>query len=295
MKYQIKILMPALALIFCFFMIGTKQGTPDFKVFYVQGKVKKINQPNTFMLKKGSKLMDNDMITIASGAQVILICKKFNNIKLDKPDTVRLRNIESKCSERRPSTLSAYFHFIWDELTGEQPDEQDYLHNIGAVKRNRGRADEKQTTLFLDTINYLNGDLKIKFADTGNSRILKCYDTKLHDHLVTRISIKANDFDFDSLATRIKATGVFYWTVTGLQLQPKPGFYLKIWRDKEYHQAVDSLLNTVIKTGPAETAYMAGFVLENNCFLTGAFKYYALAHKLDPQNKIYKTAYSRFL
>jgi len=266
--------------------------TPDFVVYYAQGNVKKMNMPEKGALKKWAKLYSKDMVSLGSHSQLILICKNFHTIKLDRPDTVRMKALLSRCTENKSSFIVSYFHFIWDELFDKKPDPQAYLHNIGAVSRSSG-ADRMY--LFIDTINYLSGDLKIKFNASADSLTLKAFDNPIHSKSLVTMNIPSDNFHIDSLASRLKAPGVYYWNVSGLQPPRKSRCYLKVWQKKAYADIVDSLLKTVVKTDPAETAYMAGFVLEKNAFLYEAAKQYRLANKLEPGNKIYRSAYSRFL
>ncbi|MFI5162528.1 MAG: hypothetical protein ACHQHN_14705, partial [Sphingobacteriales bacterium] len=230
-----------------------------------------------------------DMISVTGGSQIILICKNYNCIKFDHTDTIRLNSLESQCAIVKASFTTAYFHYIWEELFGSKPDQQTYLHNIGAVRRSRGQG--ANPTLWVDTINYLTGDLKIKWGDNNDQVSLKVFGSPFGGKALLSMNIISNNFDLSSLIIKLKPPGVYYWSVPD---QPKR-YYLKLWQPQEYKQATDFIIKTVLQTGKAETAYMSGFLLEKNYFLAEAIKYYQIAYKLEPQNKIYQKAYARFL
>ena len=61
-----------------------------------------------------------------------------------------------------------------------------------------------------------------------------------------------------------------------------------------YQKKVIFILKNVIKTTPAETAYMSAFLLEKNHFIVEAAEYYKQAYALEPVNLIYKNAKLRF-
>ncbi len=266
--------------------------TPDFVVYYAQGPVVKMNSPKKGVLKKGDSLYSKDMLGLGPRSQVILICGNHHAIKLDKPDTVRMASLLARCADDKSFFLVAYGRFIWDELTGQTPDPRDYFHNIGAVSRG-ARMD--RMPFAIDTINYLRGDLKVMLNTRAASVQLMAFDSPTQGNPLVTMNVRSGGFHLDSLASGLKAPGTYYWNATGLRLPRKNRCYLRIWQKKAYDNAVDSLLKTVLKTEPAETAYMAGFILEKNGFLLEAAKHYQLANKLDPENKIYRSTYSRFL
>jgi len=283
MSIQINLTLTALALMLVFQSAHAVQ-PPDYIVYYAQGKVKKMSGAVPSYLKKGDKLYGTDMISLSKGAQVVLICKQYNIIKLDKPDTLRLNALDGRCGINSSMAVVAYCKQIWGENDGRQD-----MNLYGAVKRGNGYT----LPFDVDTINYLTGDLKIKWGQGNDTLLLKVFNDASHTSSFKGRVLSGN-FHLDSFASKLRSPGVYYWTVSNHHPQKSARYYLKLWEAAAYKQAVDSILNTVTKTSAAETAYMSGFVLEQNYFLTAASQYYQLAHKLRPGNKVYGAAYTRF-
>lgn len=272
----------------CLFTMISQAQSPQFLVYYVQGNVTRAADQKQIQLKKGDKLLNGDVVNIATASQLVLIYKNYNSIKLDRPGRVKLANIAKQNTQAKPSFITAYLHFVWNELFEGKPDAEQQLQNIGAVSRGRG----EKLPVRLDTINYLDGRLKIKLDNDASPILLRIIDTTLK--VVAKANVQSNSIGLDDLAGRLKAPGVYYWSLSAYKVR-QPGYYLKLWDKPSYQCTINALLQNVIKTTPAETAYMQGFVMERYFFLAEAAKYYKLAIKLNPGNKQYHLANERFL
>jgi hypothetical protein len=265
---------------------------PDFVVYHVTpGKVYKINPPRHVLLKDGDKLYQSDWISIPQNAQALLVCQSNKCLRLYKADTLKLSGLVASCVQDKPSVLASFFSTVWNSVTGKDESENDETNN-GVISR--GNSDLGKLNVSPDTINYLSGPLKITWA-TSKIVNVRFYKQVNAADPIKEFDAKTNSIRLDSLAAGLQRPGVYYWSVNTVRNQNAPRFYLRLWQQQQYQQAVQLVLKTVIKTSPAQTAFMSGFLLEKAGFPAEAGKYYKKAFTLKPTNKIYKTFNARFL
>jgi len=263
----------------------------DFKVYFVKGQVKKINPPKTYTLKKGDALHESDWVSISAGAQLVLICKNYNSLKLFKADTVKLSTLAAQCARPSNSYTVAYLRYVWDELKDNDVDAQNYMHNVGAVVRG-----EPQLKLNFnpDTINYSVGPLNLSWE--GKDQVTVKFYTAPHlGKVVGLYHFYGDHLPLDSLFAKLNGAGVYYWSMSNTNESNQPRYYLRIWPQQAYQAAISDMIGQSVATDKAETAYMTGFILEKAGFTAEAIKYYRMACDLDQNNKIYRTSLTRFL
>lgn len=265
---------------------------PDFVVYFAKGKVLKIKKENSQPLKKGDKLFAADNVSLPVNAQLVLICSNYNSISINKPGVVKLSALLSQCNKSRSTFTTAYLHFIWDEFNTEKekPSAEDYMNNVGAVSRSK----LFKMNIHPDTIYYYNGELNISWKTKKKDLTAKVFDSPATDDAINQLSITGNRFKLGRLIAALKKRGIYYWGLYEGNSPVAGNYYLRVLSKSAYIKKVNALTGTALVTSPAETAFMKAFVLERNYFLFEAAKYYSKAALLEPANKFYKAAKSRF-
>ena len=265
--------------------------TPDFVVYFISGKAFKTTGNKAMPLKEKDKLFFSDKLNILPNAQVMLICKNGNIIKLKDSGKQNLVSITPECSRPADSFTSAYFHFIFDEFSadGTVINEQNYFNNLGAISRGW-----PVMNIFADTINYYTGSLNITMRSNGPTGTVNVFADAKGSQPLKKISYFHNSLILDTLIRGLKSPGTYFWAISDGKDRSSPLYLLQLMDDADYKERVASVLKYVVRTTPAETAYMSAFLLEKNHFLTEAAQYYNQAYMLEPKNLVYKNAKLRF-
>jgi hypothetical protein len=266
----------------------------EFVVYFTKGKISKTGSRSK-TLQKGDRLVSADVLQVPDNAELVLICKNYNTVKIKTKGRYTVQNLLTKCSQQPTSFTSSYFHYIWDELThvhgSPEKDPMKYMRNTGAVSRGCAMV---QTSVPVDTVHYAAGNLPIYFKTAHKRPHVNIYNDVQEGVLLVKETLSNDPIQMELLMPKLKEEGEYYWQITDADGTSCERNYLRFWNGSEYQAAVNQLLNSVIATQPAETAYMKGYLLEEKHFLAEAFTYYQLAVKLDPKNTIYKKTLSRF-
>jgi hypothetical protein len=165
------------------------------------------------------------------------------------------------------------------------------MHNVGGVIR--GKDALGSTNIWPDTIYYEYGPVTLtwKYKQSVSIRFYRNIgdDTPIHEFDTNTNRIKA-----DSLFRLLSDTGSYYWAIGTSKITNPRRFYLRVMSREAYQKSVSKILAGIIKTTPAEAAFMAGFQLEKAGFPADAGRYYQKALSLEPQNKLYRQSSLRF-
>ena len=268
--------------------------TPDFVVYFANGKAEKITGDKIVPLKQRDNLYLSDKLDIQKDAKVILICRNGNVIKLKDSGKQNLSDEATQCSKQINAFTYAYFHFIFDEFTGNSTkiNEQNYLNNLGAISRGW-----PVLNILPDTINYCNGVnsvIKIIWRDRAYTGTVHVFKDSQALRPLKKINYTHNTIMLDSLTAGLKSPGVYFWNISNSIERKSPAYFIRVMDEAAYKKKVISILKSVIKTTPAETPYMSAFLLEKNHFIVEAATYYKQAYALEPGNWAYKNAKLRF-
>ena len=264
----------------------------SFVVYFTKGKLTRNGKPG---LKKGDKLFINDYILLPENAAVVLICSDYKVIQLNKKGTYRVTDLLGQCSAGKAGYSSAYFKFVWDEFAHPhgkpETDPGKYMKNVGAVSRG---CSDVQMSLQSDTINYHSGSLPILWSSHFSRAILALYDTPMDGAAIQKTILDNQRPIQIEYVLKQFSPGEYYWQITDQEGNGCGRNYIRLWDDSSYRQRIAELVAFVPVTAPAETAFAKGFILQKQYFFAEAIRYYTLASKLSPHNKIYKKALSQF-
>lgn len=290
MERIIKLLKICPLIVFISLAVHAGPAETGFVVFYNSGKAVKLSSAGSPVLKKGDRLTTEDKIRLPRGTQLVLVCSNYSAIQLNAAGEYPVKSLLPQCTGRTSSLTSAYFKYIWEQFSHHHasPEQEpvSYMKTAGAVSRGSGAALLK---LSPDTINYFSGRLVLfPLSQAANLSIFLYNKPSGGTSLLKQGPVKS--IRIDSLVRHINTPGYYY-----LQLPDAARrCFLRLWEKEEYEREVRAIIDSIPEAGTAEKAYLTGYVLEERHFLAEAGKYYAAALKLEPGNKNYQTAYSRF-
>lgn len=263
-----------------------------FLVYYTKGGVTNAKRA---ALKKGDKLYSADRITVPQGAQVVLLCKNYNTLKLATKGSFAVKELMQTCTKTKPSFSSSYFQYVWDELThphgSPEKDPSQYMRNSGAVSRG---CPVLELQLPIDTLVYASGSLPIYYKTSLQSPVFSVYAEADGGDALYSFPLENKPVQIEQVKRQLQKPGLYYWQITSSDGEGCERSVLEVLSKTEMAAKTKKLLKDVLLTTPAETAFAKGFVLEENHFFAEAFTYYKLAYQLNPKNEIYKTSYARY-
>ncbi len=279
-----------LIVLMCCFSFQAFAVDPSFVVFYNSGKAVKIVKGKAITLKKGDQLMTTDSVSVPEKTQLVLVCANYSVVQLKGKVGHRIKKLLADCSVKSTSASSAYFKYVWNQFSHKhkKPDADPlhYMETYGAASRGKG----VKTKVNTDIIYYYDGKLSIGWEPTRPLNMV-VYDTNADKNILITGKM-AHHAPIDSIASLLKKPGSYFWDFEGAQSEKFK--LLKILPKKQYDQLKTAILNNVVVTTPAETAYLSAYLLEEKHFLAEAAKYYQKALQLNPTNKIYAAACERF-
>ncbi len=265
---------------------------PSFVVYHCKGDIRKAASKN--ILKKGDQLFIKDLITLAEGSKLVLICNNYQIIQLGKKGSYPVKDLLGQCKPSA-SYSSSYFKYVWEQLTHPhgkpEQDPEAYMKNVGAVSRG---CNEVALAMQVDTIQYYSGMLPLQWWAIYENPTVALFEQAMDGEALKKIQLTPKaPLHLDQLGKNL-LPGNYYWQIVGDEGSGCERKYLKIWNKSSYSKAVKAIMMYVPETSPAETAYTKAFLLQENHFLAEAFYYYQLAAKLDPANSIYKISLNKF-
>jgi len=268
---------------------------PDFKVYYVKGNCTVKQNGKIVKIKRGDELTSGQNITLASKSQLVLIHKSFATIQLLEPGVFEVSQLAKDTESKSTSKITAsYFRYIWDELNthhdSPENDPRKYMVNTGAASR----GCLVSTSVDVDTIYYHHGPLPVYLKAANKISYAGFYDSENDGIALLKQKLSGGLVAIDSIAARLKKKGVYYWEIAGEDGNSCSRFFLQVLNTEDYNQKIQNIFSAIVPAAPAQTAWMKGFIMEENHFLAEAFHYYKEAVKSDPKNKVYKKAVNRF-
>ncbi|RYY40114.1 MAG: hypothetical protein EOO08_07200 [Chitinophagaceae bacterium] len=277
------------------FAAGAYAAPADYRVYYVKGSARK--QAGSAMLRRGDSLNVQDVIHLSANSEVYLICRDFSLVQFKKPGTYTLRTA-APCPGRQSSLTASYFKYVWEELRSHhgspESNPRHYMRNKGAVSR--GDCPMVRTALYADTIYAAPGtDLQLYWQAGIEDPFISVFPDDRDRVPVNQVSIRNNKpVSLAKLISLANEQGELYWFITAKATEGCQRNYLQLLPVARYRARIKALLEPVVATTPAQTAFMKAFVLEENHFLVEALKYYAQAFRLDPTNPRIKAALKHY-
>lgn len=265
----------------------------SFVVYQSKGMVTKTS--SKLLLNKGDKLYLHEMLAIGEQSNVILICSNYKIIQITKKGNYAIRSLLSQCSKNASTYTSSYFKYVWAQLTHPHgsPDKspEEYMQNVGAVSRG---CNTVSTNIKLDTLNYLSGTLPIYWHSAYKNPECRIYDVPTDGGPLKKTSLIKEQPVLTAQVFKSLQPGEYYWQITEADGSSCERNYLKIWAAAEYKKEINRMLKMVPITSAAETAFIKGFVMEENHFMAEALIYYGQAAKANSKNSLYKKTLAKF-
>jgi hypothetical protein len=267
---------------------------PDYIVYYVKGSCTRTAPAKA--LKRGDVLQAKDSVVLGDRSELLLLCKDYRLVRIAKKGSHILER-SAPCAVETSSVTATYFKYVWEELKtvhgSPEKNPRHYMRNKGAVSRSGCPA--VFTALSTDTIYHCSGDLDLLWRTAITAPWLSSFPDD-HDPLALKQVelIPGTPIKTSQLARMVDEDSVLIWAITEKKTDVCDRKYFRLLSAANYRERVQILLQQVIVTTPAQTAFMKAWVLEENHFPAEAMKYYAKAVKLDPKNSTYKSALKHF-
>ena len=265
----------------------------SFVVYQSKGMVAKTSSKG--LLKKGDKIYLHEMLVLGDQSNVILICSNYKIIQITKKGNYAVKSLVSQCSKNASSYTSSYFKYVWAQLThphgSPDKDPEAYMQNVGAVSRGCSMV---STNIKLDTLNYLSGTLPLYWHSAYKNPELRIYDVPMDGGALIKTILTKEQPVQPAEVFKSLLPGEYYWQITEADGSSCERNYLKIWSVAEYKKQISRILTMVPQTSAAETAFIKGFIMHENHFITEALKYYRQAAKVNPGNSLYKKTLAKF-
>ena len=277
------------------FICGTVCMATDisFVVYQSKGMVAKTSSKG--LLKKGDKIYLHEMLVLGDQSNVILICSNYKIIQITKKGNYAVKSLVSQCSKNASSYTSSYFKYVWAQLThphgSPDKDPEAYMQNVGAVSRGCSMV---STNIKLDTLYYLSGTLPLYWHSAYKNPELRIYDVPMDGGALIKTTLTKEQPVQPAEAFKSLLPGEYYWQITEADGSSCERNYLKIWSVAEYKKQISQILTMVPQTSAAETAFIKGFIMQENHFIAEALKYYRQAAKVNPGNSLYKKTLAKF-
>ncbi len=277
------------------FNLGTVCRAADISFVVYQSKGMVTKTSSKVLLKKGDQLFVHEMLAVGEQSNVILICSNYKIIQITKKGNYAVKSLVSQCNKNASSYTSSYFKYVWAQLTHPHgsPDKhpEEYMQNVGAVSRGCNMV---STNIKLDTLNYLTGILPIYWHTAYKNPEYRIYDVPMDGGPIIKTALTREQPLQAAAIFESLQPAEYYWQITEADGSSCERNYLKIWAAYEYKKEINSMLKTVPVTSAAETAFIKGFVMEENHFIAEALKYYGQAAKANPKNILYKKKLAKF-
>jgi hypothetical protein len=264
-----------------------------FVVYHSKGII--VKSSSKIQLKKGDKIYLHEMLSLGNQASLILVCQNYQVIQLNKKGNYPVKDLLEQCKQKQSSYTSSYFEYVWNELTHPhgkpEKNPEAYMKNVGAVSRG---CNTVSTTINVDTIFYGGGKLPLYWAASFRKPQGGVFEQAYDGSPLVKKALQLKQPIQMGEWTKDLPPGEYYWQITEDNGTGCERNYLKLWDSKAYQKEVARLLETVPVSTPGETAFLKGFLMEENHFLAEAIKFYGQAAKLDTKNKIYKNSLIKF-
>ncbi|RYY47213.1 MAG: hypothetical protein EOO06_12920 [Chitinophagaceae bacterium] len=264
----------------------------SFIVYHAQGTVT-VNGKT--MLKKGDKIMANQRVSLADKSSVMLICSNYKVIQLTKKGSFAVQHLLAQCNKDAAGYSSSYFKYVWNEFTHPhgkpETNPGEYMKNVGAVSRG---CNLFQTGIAVDSMHFYAGTLSVNVRTSIQNPVIALYEVPIDGAPLRKLTLANNSpIRIGELAKGL-TPGEYFWTLQDADGNGCERSYLKLWEPGAYSRKLNELFASVPITTPAETAFAKAFVLQENHFTAEALRYYKIAAKLAPGNKIFKKTLSVF-
>ncbi len=266
---------------------------PAFVVVDVTGSVTTSQNKKALI---GTKIADNETITVAPGAKISLACKNSGCAQFIKPGKYVLKS-DQYCKEVTDPIFAKLCKYAWQQIAGNGGEDKwsEHIDNIGAASR--GAPCVASISHNLSDISYYEGDFALSWHTTGKSvqLLLKVFRYRNSEPLL-EIPLNKNSYPLAQLKKKLKEGTDYYWNVSSKETNCDDLSHILIMTHQYRDSVVNSLTATVSSNiaDPAAQQYWTGVLLENDHFFVEAYQCYGKAAKLAPGEIRYREEVQAF-
>jgi hypothetical protein len=288
-----------LVILFC--LLAASISAQDSLVVYsTKGKVSIVEKNKSFLVKTAKVISSTSSITIPEEAGITLICEEGGFYSLSQPGIHSLHKIKDSCHKSNSRVLNNFLQYLWVQATRKPADpgkyRKDYLDNAGAISRD---IFDIWVSRAFDTLNYsgVGGAFPIYWKSYKDAKqfIFSLYDSGNTERPFYRTSVSDLKIPLVDLASQIKPSNTYYWSVSIGGEYDDPLYVLNYVTKEIFNSVLANISEQKPAVeGPAEEAFRIAFMLENAHYLAEAHQYYTKAASLDAENTLYRSALLSF-
>lgn len=293
-----------LLLVVMSFLIGSNSFANEFefKVLAKKGTTQVQNKHNQRRLVKiGSALNTDDLVTIPNGGYLGLVHKSGKTIELTEPGTFRVtdlcKDVEAQSSNLANKYASYIISKLSEDVTDINYDYKKHLRVTGAVERGNG---ENVISLKMPKyVDILNDEILIQWNELSMKvnyvlTVKNMYGKAVYEQITPRNSLKLNLSDSEFLKDNLLIVNVKVENREDIFSDDYAIKKMPIDKIASLKQEVNNLQKVIGEPSSLNSLAIANFYEQNN-LLVDALVEYEKAKNLSPDSPQFETAYYAFL
>ncbi|HSU28678.1 MAG TPA: hypothetical protein VLJ68_09875 [Chitinophagaceae bacterium] len=271
-----------------------------YLLYSFKGNVSFVEKNVETKARVGKILYSDASIKVAANSTVTLICNETAMFTVKKTGSFPMTAFRDSCSTHSSSVSSNYIKYVWSQMTTVSgtpgSNRKAFMNTVGAVSR--GDISNVWIDGRLDTINYVNGEFPLSWKSYNEAKkyTFMLYSNNNIETPMFTTEVSKEKLAIPSFADRMKPGDSYYWSVAIKGEESDQLKVLKYIKKEDFNKMVDQMKKSGGIDGEeeADQAYRVAFMLEDAHYLAEAYKYYAKAAQLKPDNQLYRSTLMSF-
>jgi len=247
-------------------------------------------------LKTGNKVAASAQLVLAKNSSVTMICPSYYTFSITTAGTHALNKLADQCNKTTSSVSRQYFEYVWEQFThphaSPESQHRHYMQNAGGVSRGCPGIDNEMP----DTINYTGGKLTLNWKTSVSPGSILLYvrrndpgpaETEATSRMV---AVDSGKIPLSQLKKAWKLGQSYSWAIGVKNNEACESKIINYIDPLQFKKKEAALKKLIVKSNPAEEAFMMGFLLSAARYYDAATAWYEKAVKLAPGEKRYSAA-----
>lgn len=267
------------------------QAEDSLMVYQLKGQVSIAGKKAA--LKTGNRVAASAQLVLAKSSSVTLICPSYYTFSIATPGTHALNKLANQCNKTTSSVSRQYFEYVWEQFThphaSPESQHRHYMQNAGGVSRGCPGIDNEMP----DTINYTGGKLVLNWKTSVSPGSILLYVQRNNpgqtetDATSRMMAIDSGNIPLSQLKKAWKFGQSYSWAIGVKNNEACESRIINYIGPAVFRKKEAALKKLIVKSNPAEEAFMMGFLLSAAHYYDAATAWYEKAVKLAPAEKRY--------